>query len=466
MISVRINNHLIGSASSKEGPVPEESFFRIGQILHARVIQISKEKVVLEDLKGSLIEAKLILPFTNNVFQFMEFIVSDIKNGRVFLKPSKDHLPEKTDKIVSLLNDYNLKATVENIELVKQLIDGGLAASKENILTVQQMKFGYETLLELLSNNNIPKSLASMDIVEVLNILMKSEQQDILRKEGFLNNSIESSKASNEIKSLQSEKHLLLPSTYDIDITKLVFIFKNSLMPNLSNITNINNIVLKDYTMNEQIKYIITVLKNNNDTKEMAAGLEKTLSKFHCMIMQNKLDLESILKELYTKLDLIRQTVENTGSQTREISNQIENVKNGLDFLSKINQYQTFIQIPMNINNENTNLELYILKDNKRRKNYGDNNLKVFLSLNTKNLSIVQVIIDIKNTDINCCFKLASDEAKRYMGRYEDDLRDCIISLGYKEIKLSFTVTDKEINLFDFQKDNSSYKVNTIDLRV
>ena len=246
---MRISNYIKGN-QLLENSTFDAIQYKIGQILNARIAQITNDGVVLEDNNGNMIEAKMSVPFNNHFFQFLDFIISDVSNEKIAIKPLNSEMIEVgEDKIISLLSEYNLKPTDENIDLVRQLINGGIAASKQNVLFIQKMKFTYEKVLDFISNNKTLSAipLREMDISEVLKVLLQPEENNGSLNSEYLPTATKSSQEmQNNISSEHSQSNYYKSlfeelNVDDISYNKLILLFKNDLKMNLSNITNINN---------------------------------------------------------------------------------------------------------------------------------------------------------------------------------------------------------------------------------
>ena len=466
---------ILNNANNNQLPTISDMNFKVGHVIEGKIIELMGDHVLLEDVNGHRMEAKSSIPLDLST-QVMNFVITAVSKERITLKPvTKENTDADLDNIKNSLKNFHLKPTDENVELVKSLMDNGLAVTKQNVSSLIKAKIAYDIVLESYDSAkmDISPSLGELDILTVLkNLLTKGKsnltvpiQSPISRHDHdgieFYDHALEKSNVSDdEMKETSNKKAEI---TYD----KLVFLLKNKLEFNISNITHMNNIVMGSYNISEQLVSLTEYMGKNPDTRILGNDLEKSF-----LTLKNKNEFvkdfnpDSVIKELYTKLDLIIQALEKYKQSDKKVLIHLENIKNSLEFINKINNNnQVFIQIPLQTDDTLKNMELFIRREQKKPVANRNQSLKIFLSLNTSTLKLVQVLIDMADKNITCNFQVETEGIKNIFAKFEPKLKKDMGSIGFENINLNFAVSDKKVHLLNAKEKNYD-RMNSIDIRV
>lgn len=460
---------------------------KVGQVIQAKIQQIMKDTLLLEMKNGKTIEAKTtILPDykKNEVFKF---VVKETNKDQITIQPILDNHDKKEiinsaeKKIINLLKTLDIKQREEEITLVKQLLANKIPASKENILKVIQFKTDFEKLSNLLDEKaiNINEKILNENIRQVVKEVLKGRNSfnktgsessiDVSDKELFNTELGKNGSDSTVDSTTKQNVNLQNLNIKDTNFEKIIFLLKNNLNVNISNITDVNNLILKDATITQRTDNLVELLNENEETKHFGKGIDKLLNKMNNMILEKKFEPQEIIKEMYMKLELIKKSIENMNPKNREeILNNITSLKNSLDFVNNMNQFQTYLQIPMILNDERKNLELFISKDDKKSKKINPKDVKILVALDTKTMDKVQALVEIKDKNITCNFKVTTFEAKEIFEKYENQLKKALILLGFSTVNTKYVVSEGESNILDIDINNKELakKINFIDVKV
>ncbi|SHJ96101.1 hypothetical protein [Paramaledivibacter caminithermalis] len=478
------------------------SRLNIGDTLKAKVIAIVGDLITLEINNNFTVEAKDISAINYNIGEMIEFIVNDKVDGKLFIKSNISRLNSLEDRLLQM----GIKINEDNKELINLLYKNQVPITKENIETILSTKKYYGKLIDYINdfnNNDLPidSKIVNDDIKEVLRYLIQKDYEALTYKTSYKN---EESKNLTDIIKLSNNdsfnnsfaKDFL--NSNNISLEKLVFMMKNNLNFNAKNVVLLNNIILGEKTITNQIQNLIMELEQNevilesadklttkanaeknteaainhdviDENKEIKAKtkdqLLEALHKFDITNIREKEKLNSIMKELFETLDSIKNA--GLGKETNSIINKyFEEIKSSLDFVNKLNDNISFIQIPLNMNNSLKNLDIYVNKDSKKSKNRNKKNTKIFISLNTNNLDLVQVLIEINKKDINLNFRVCNDKIKNIMKSNEEMLLNSLKKYEFNNIIFKYSVSTERINLMNIESNNHQVKLNTLDIRV
>ncbi|MGB3368235.1 MAG: hypothetical protein WBA54_12145, partial [Acidaminobacteraceae bacterium] len=89
----------------------------------------------------------------------------------------------------------------------------------------------------------------------------------------------------------------------------------------------------------------------------------------------------------------------------------------------------------------------------KKSKSAKKDTFKIFISLDTANIGLVQSLIKIKDTEIDIGFKL-EEEFDDYFSDNHELIKSELSSLGYTNIKIFNIIREKKLNLTDLLKSD------------
>jgi hypothetical protein len=476
------------------------SRLNVGDIFKAKVTAMLGDLITLEMHNNLTLEAKDASAIGYNVGDTVEFIVSDKIDDKLFIKSNISSSHSLEDK----LSQMGIKVDDNNKDLIELLYKNQIPITKDNVDKLLSTKNYYGKLAEFVKNNDIPISsqMINDDIKEVLKNLIQREieitaekinvQDDIhhngervIAKENVDKNvPIEVNKTNLEVNKANTDTIFikdLFDNNSNISLEKLVFMLKNNMNFSTKNFALLNNIILGEKTITNQIQGLLKELEKNDGTKEIDRTeknnkeinnkeintknqLIDLLRKFDISNLKEKDKFNSIMKELFERLETIKDS--SLGIEAKSIVNKhIEELKTSLDFVNKLNDNINFIQVPLHVNNSLKNLDIYINKDAKPNKKKSENGTNIFISLNTNNLDLVQVLIELNKKDLSLNFRVHNEKVKNIIKFKEKILYDSLNKYDFNSILFKYKVSEESINLTNIDMDNKS-RLNTLDIRV
>lgn len=487
--------NLINLVYNKSNSISNDLLSRlnVGDIFKAKVIAMLGDQITLEMNNNFTLEAKDTSAIGYNIGDIVEFIVSDKLEDKLFIKSNVATSNSLEDK----LSQMGIKLDDNNKDLIELLYKNQIPITKENVDKLLSTKNYYGKLVEFMKNNDTPISsqMINDDIKEVLKNLIQREtetpnskinqpdnvqqnDEKVIKQQNFDKGSF------NEVKNINNEASFvkdLFSKNSNISLEKLVFMLKNNMNFSAKNFALINNIVLGEKTITNQIQGLIKELEENDVTRETNITetnitennkeantkneLLDLLRKFDISNIKEKDKLNSIMKELFERLEAVKDS--SLGTQTKSIINKhVEELKTSLDFVNKLNENINFIQVPLHINNSLKNLDIYINKEAKSNKNKGKNSTNIFISLNTNNLDLVQVLIELNKKDLYLNFRVCNEKIKSIIKSKEKILCDSLKNYDFNNIIFKYKVSNERINLTNIEVENNKSKLNTFDIRV
>lgn len=446
---------------------------KIGDLINARIIKILDNLITLKIENKYIVQAKDQSANLYNVGDKLQFVITYIGENKVEIKPYLDISQRLQEKLTLL----DIKTNNDKDHLIDLLYKNNIPITKENINLIESTKKHYgklATLLENLSSYNSNNLNVNTEIKDILKHLIKEYQfktkEEISTKDNYQNSVKPDEIIIYDRTNLFSTNNMLakevVKAIKNISIEKLVFMFKNNLKFNLNNVKLIDNLLERNKTLTKQLENILPLLEKENIDSKNLGSIIKLFKKLNITNIKYKLNINEVYKDLIKELDLLRQNTK--GKEViQTVSRQIEELKSSIDFINKLNQNITFIQIPININNSFHNLDIFISRENKKSKKINKNDTNIFISLDTKNLDLVQILIKIKDKNIYLNFRLKHEFVRELISNLEERLSSKLRDLGFNNVFFKYNLSNKEMNLTNLPSLlNENFKFSNLDLRV
>lgn len=485
-----IEKKALGANTGQDGNLQE------GQIIKAKIKSILNEMILIELGNGKFIEAKYKDVAGHNLEKgsTYQFIVKAGDEGQILMKILGNEgldIHHEDLSIIKFLEQTGMYPDKDKIQLVKLLLKAEMPVTEKMLLEITQTKLQFDKINDLLSSMKdvAEGQFLEKDLGQVLKELIKKPEQQSHGDKTILMDTLGTSKAMSlgagyTSKLIEGKEQELLSKATDsknnnftgnsgrinvegMDFEKIIFMLKNGLKVNLKNATALNDMVFRQYPMSRQFEEIIQTLMNDEKTTKLGMSLKETISKMQDALIHRKPEFQEALRELYTKAELIKLKMMSLESaHQKDIVNQLENFKNNIDFLGKLNPLQTFLQVPIEIGNIHRNLELIIVQERGKSKKINPKDVKLLVSLETKNMAFVQALIEIKEKSITCNFRVEHEHARAVIQSHQKSLENVLIKYGFVNVYFHYAVSQRETYLINTTDKDADLKHHSVDLKV
>ncbi|MCX8131951.1 MAG: flagellar hook-length control protein FliK [Clostridia bacterium] len=498
-----------------------------GDFADFRVKDKQDNKVLLETIKSATIKKE---EGSEELVRQMKTlgIIPDGENLAISKEIKSNGLPlnkenfEKAVDILGRFKDINpakavflfankLGAEEKNISALKQLVDEkvkitqsieGLVKSLEKI----EDEIVLKNMVERLTNKNVEEN-AITDFKPAGKIIYGSKDRDSTHIEigkhfgeidklldNLIDKSVKTGKGVdaaasdsavlNKIKTFiennkfsageMSEKfeNFLIRNIYEHDKSNLRQ--KAEILDIINKISNIFKQIdeIKDYSNIENQKSVKhdSTQTQNYENKTIRDIFSKLFVSIDSENLKEEVNVKNIYKELYSNLSIVKDTLElsNIANKTALINN-IEQMEDNIRFMNQLNNYSTYIQIPLNIFDRNTTGEFYVLKRDSRKQRINPENTTMFISLNTENMGQVDTFLGLNKKNISINMRVEDNKIVSFIKGYHKELYDRLKEKGYKLVDFKFKISEEDINLTNIaevaEKEFAQGRV-TIDYRL
>lgn len=510
----------------------------VGDIVRAKVMEITGNDLVLKLFDGKTVNATMMSYVDIKQGEIVEFILKNKSENRLFLETLKSigqKIPSLEEEIKNKLLELGLKPDKRNIEAATELKNNNTPLDREAIKKVLDAVVKFKDLtfdkaaflvskgispgekaiqsLNRLSNGEkieasltqIMDSLIGIDDKNLLSFIAKALESIDQKYEpvnpDFLDANPESinqkpqpSDATsekqpvekqtapyfkifeNEPEGLSINKNLILSIKHkisefaisnekgDIEPDKLIEYLKSN-EPEFEQLYNSNpkevktaldNLLRKLFEKNEKVEN--EALAQNKPSEKHDTDADKIRRSFEKMFVRvsedtKDMDVKKIYKSMYEKLDTLAKVLEASKVLGKEdILSRIDNLKSNMEFINDINRHSVYMQIPLNIKDNGTTGELYILKRDSKRKRIDPGNVTVFLSLDTKSLGLVESLISINKKNISLNMRFENREVIDLFKERFQELYNSLQEMGYRLVDIKYRVIEEKVNLLNANK--------------
>ena len=139
---------------------------------------------------------------------------------------------------------------------------------------------------------------------------------------------------------------------------------------------------------------------------------------------------EELYENLNSQLSRFRQTLNQSVGADTSLARAVSNLSGNIDFMNQMNQMFTYIQLPLKLQSQEANGELYVYT-NKKNLAKKDGEVSALLHLDMEHLGSVDVYVSMKDTKVSTQFRLKDDSALDLIAGHIDLLNERLNKRGY-----------------------------------
>lgn len=168
--------------------------------------------------------------------------------------------------------------------------------------------------------------------------------------------------------------------------------------------------------------------------KEYQKLLKEAIGK-QWFIQPEQVGKENTVKKLYEKLQDQMGRLEEFAKQNHlehtGFKQAVSTVRNNIEFMNQINHIYNFVQIPLKMQMQNVNSQLYVYS-NKKSIQDPEGELSAFLHLDMDHLGSTDVSVKMKGTQVNTQFYMEDDESYDLILSHAEELAKKLEQKGYQ----------------------------------
>lgn len=145
----------------------------------------------------------------------------------------------------------------------------------------------------------------------------------------------------------------------------------------------------------------------------------------------SKETVEKLYNRLQTQMNRMDEFIKQAGSGTEGLQKAVADVRGNIEFMNQINQTYNFVQLPLKMNGQNVNSELYVYTNKKNPRDM-DGELSAFLHLDMDHLGSTDISVKMKGTAVKTNFYMADDDSYELILAHAEELAERLENKGYQ----------------------------------
>ncbi len=166
--------------------------------------------------------------------------------------------------------------------------------------------------------------------------------------------------------------------------------------------------------------------------------------------------------ELESSLTVAKNAIQHLPSVVREAAvNIVNSLESNVNFINQLNNYSSYVQLPLSIFNQNTTGELYMLKKGSKTKKLDPSNLTVLLSLETNNIGRIDTLLSIKEKDVSTNFRLEDSGVFNILKDSHKMLYNSLLEKGFRLVDFTYKLLEDPISIVNFEEEAKKEFIKT-----
>jgi len=473
-------------------PTESMASYQSGDIIKGTVLDLTYDEILLQLNDGQKIKAQMSNLLELQIGKSFYFQIDSFSQNQIFLTLfQKETKNTKLDFILHVLEKANMIPSPKNIQIVELLLEHQLPIDREHI----QKALFYMHIVDkptvenmiLLLNKNIPLSKENIlgfeeyivtriplgdriknlfqELNEKLNPSLK-ENVDLVwlqyqqQKKEYIISILETYIEQNQFKtkgnpSFLAKEDLSLSTIKDLKVLHL-------LQKDEKLLAIFNDLLLQPKEKSAKTMEYLSVQK-----------LTSNLDCFQCFPLKlqeisNPNAVQIYYQRLYEKLYILEKTFNNldnkfqntSWSNMETIKLDIQNLKQGLEFINAFNQYESFLPIPLQFSKEICTGELYLFKNKKQQKKQ-KKHISALLCLQLTTLGPVEVFIQKEMSQVYCQFKVKNKDIEHLFKKQLSILQNVLYKKGYTLTSAVSTIKDKTMSIIHLANREEEANIKT-----
>ncbi|MFI3176783.1 MAG: flagellar hook-length control protein FliK [Eubacteriales bacterium] len=198
--------------------------------------------------------------------------------------------------------------------------------------------------------------------------------------------------------------------------------------------------ILKQIMLQIQSMQPEDVARQVLEAKELMPFI-KELLKNEWLLKPDNLDqksVEELYKQLSEQTDKVLNHLSEFGREGSNFANATDSLRQNLDFMNQVNQFASYVQLPLKMSEQNTHAELYVYADKQKLRDKEDN-FTALLHLEMDHLGMVDVYVTLQDNRVSTNFTLEEEESLLVVEEHIEVLHERLAQLGY-EVNIEVSV--------------------------
>lgn len=157
--------------------------------------------------------------------------------------------------------------------------------------------------------------------------------------------------------------------------------------------------------------------------------------------------VDKLYERLNSQMNRLNAVLSQAGKADTPLAKAISNVTGNIDFMNQLNQMFTYVQLPLKMQSQNANGELFVYT-NKKSLAKKDGSVSALLHLDMEHLGSLDVYVSLVNQKVSTKFYLKDDSALDLIAENIHILNERLEDRGYS-MSAEFVSRDEKVNVME-----------------
>lgn len=448
-----------------------------GELVSANGKDIS---LLLEDTV--LLNAKMDKELMLTLGQKMSFSVDSNQNGKLSLKPLFANTGMEQNAMKAL-EAANIPVTDRTLALAEEMMHQGMSVSKQNLGTLHRQMGMYPDApiedLVMLHKMNIPVTEENLSMMRLYqtgqqylfsdmeglcartaDFLMELQQQQPEDLQNFIRGFVdifkesvtnpqenapvleETSQNDRASAGLEGSEHLAKQEP--VTENARIVVTENGMEGTESTVPDADT--AEEPKEAEWLRLVKEAGTKTEGAKENLVQNLFDLLREQFLMKPEQMNSAEYVKEFYEHLteqvDKLQKLIKNAGKEESAFGKEVSSVKSNIQFMNQINEIYHYVQLPIKMNNEGANGDLYVYK-RKKAATGDDGKLTALLHLSMPVLGNMDIFLSLEEEKLSTRFCMEKEEMIDFIEQHIDQLNERLIKRGY-HVMTTVTASTKE----------------------
>ncbi|HEX2925685.1 MAG TPA: hypothetical protein VHP38_05435 [Ruminiclostridium sp.] len=191
---------------------------------------------------------------------------------------------------------------------------------------------------------------------------------------------------------------------------------------------------------------------------------ENTLKNLFVKIGRDSDDINPVrlYKELDGSLTTVKNAIQQLPAALREAAvNIANNLESNVNFINQLNNYSSYVQLPLSIFSKNTTGELYMLKKGSKARKLDPSNLTVLISLDSNHIGRIDTLLSINKKDVSTNFRLEDSKVFKVLKDNHKMLYNSLLEKGYRLVDFTYKLLEEPLSIVNFEEEAKKEFIKT-----
>lgn len=379
------------------------------------------------------------------------------------------HLNHKMELTLQQIAQSNRTASNESHSLVKEAEAKPHGQNNEIIRALINHKMPVNQLF-IDKLQNIKKQLAFLQEGITSNIAVKAVEEQVSLMKLELGKAVDYVKGFAEADKLGALKEAV-PQLTSNKQHLLAMMMKNSIPLTLKGLKELSMLYNNRLNLTQGINELSELLRKNGmeGLSDDVAKLPASIKSLAAGLKGGKNDANSFYEELFNTLELISS---NSGSLDKEsrlaLDNKMDKIREVIELQQQMNKNDTSFQIPVILNEELKNLQIYVMNKKKNTKKIDPQNMSILLNMETSSVGNLCIYAAVAHKSIVLKIGTENSEYRKAIEPQAKVLVNLMKDIGYEVKELGFRVNEEQsmLDILNHTEHEETVMKHYFDMRI